>query len=210
MLSYEKKYEAAGKHIVIGVDEAGRGPLAGPVVAAAVYLRKREFASRVDDSKKLSSAQRNAAYLEIIRNSVFGIGIVNEIVIDRVNILGATKLAMKQSVDMLVERLGQVSPGDIQVLVDGSVPVDAGYPVEAIVKGDQKSMSISAASIIAKVTRDRIMDIYDKVYPDYGFARHKGYPTQAHREAIKKLGRSVIHRISFCSGHEQSVVGARG
>ena len=198
MTYYERKYKSCGKTFIIGVDEAGRGPLAGPVVAAAVCLKKGVFHSRIDDSKKLSAAQRNAAYLEIVPNSYFGIGVVNETVIDRVNILVATQLAMEQAIERLISRLGAVRPEAVHILIDGPVKLDVGFSNTRIIKGDQKDRSIAAASILAKVTRDRIMDIYDQIFPLYGFTQHKGYPTRKHRMAIKQLGRSRIHRVSFC------------
>jgi len=205
MRYYERICEKSGKEFIIGVDEAGRGPLAGPVVAAAVCLRKRVFHCRIDDSKRLSASQRNAAYHEILLNSFFGIGIVNEAVIDRVNILVATQRAMERAVAGLVERRGNVRPDSVHVLIDGPVTLNVGFSTTRIIKGDQKSMSIAAASILAKVTRDRIMDIYDKIFPVYGFTQHKGYPTRIHRMAIKKFGRAPIHRLSFCGVKDKSI-----
>jgi ribonuclease HII len=198
MMYYERKYKKAGKSIIIGVDEAGRGPLAGPVVAAAVCLLKDSFYNRIDDSKRLSASLRNAAYLEIVPNSFFGIGIVNEAVIDRVNILVATQLAMEQAIAGLIGRIESISPDSVHVLIDGPVNLNVEFSSTKIIKGDQKDRSIAAASILAKVTRDRIMDIYDKIFPHYGFTQNKGYPTLKHRMAIKKFGRSSIHRVSFC------------
>jgi ribonuclease HII len=198
MLHYERIHEKSGKEFIIGVDEAGRGPLAGPVVAAAVSLHNRVFRNRIDDSKRLSAAQRNAAYHEIVLNSFFGIGVVNETVIDRVNILVATQRAMEQAIARLLERRPSLNPDTIHVLIDGPVKLNVEFSTTPIIKGDQKSLSIAAASILAKVTRDRIMDIYDKIFPVYGFSQHKGYPTLKHRLAIKKFGRSRIHRESFC------------
>lgn len=200
---YERKYKKAGKSIIIGVDEAGRGPLAGPVVAAAVCLLKDSFHNRIDDSKRLSASQRNAAYLEIVPNSFFGIGIVNESVIDRVNILVATQLAMEQAIAGLVGRIEAVNPDHVHVLIDGPVNLNVEFSSTKIIKGDQKDRSIAAASILAKVTRDRIMDIYDKIFPHYGFTQNKGYPTLKHRMAIKKFGRSSIHRVSFYGVQDQ-------
>jgi ribonuclease HII len=203
LMYYERKYKKAGKSIIIGVDEAGRGPLAGPVVAAAVCLLKESFHSRIDDSKRLSASQRNAAYLEIVPNSFFGIGIVNEAVIDRVNILVATQLAMEQAIAGLMGRIEAVSPDHVHVLIDGPVNLNVEFSSTKIIKGDQKDRSIAAASILAKVTRDRIMDIYDKIFPHYGFTQNKGYPTLKHRMAIKKFGRSRIHRVSFYGVQDQ-------
>lgn len=199
MLYYERKLQEKGYNLIIGVDEAGRGPLAGPVVASAVHLLTTDFKNRVDDSKKLSAQQREKAYFEIIRNSVFAIGLKNEKVIDELNIRVATHNAMKDAVLKLINKLSSHKPQGIHVLVDGNMDIDAGYPCLSVVKGDSKSLSIAAASIIAKVTRDKIMCAYDKLYPQYGFLRHKGYPTRFHKAAIRKYGLSSIHRISFNS-----------
>lgn len=197
MLYYERKFGKEGKDLIIGVDEAGRGPLAGPVVAAAVWLKTFSFTNRVDDSKKLSHRQRENAFLEIIGKSVFGVGIINEKVIDRVNILQATQLAMERAIAELLVKVGIFQAAKAQLLVDGPVKLNVNLPVANIIKGDAKSKSIASASIIAKVTRDRLMDIYDRIFPQYGFKRHRGYPTEAHRAAIKKFGSTTIHRQSF-------------
>ena len=197
MLYYEQKFKKTGKNLIIGIDEAGRGPLAGPVVAAAVWLKTFSFRNRIDDSKKLSASQREKAFLEIIDKSVFGIGIINEKVIDRVNILVATQLAMEKATDELLSKVIALPAKQIQLLVDGPVKLNFCLPIANIIRGDGKSKSIASASIIAKVTRDRIMALYDKIFPQYGFIRHKGYPTKAHRNAIKKFGSSIIHRMSF-------------
>jgi ribonuclease HII len=196
---FENKLKKAGYDLVIGIDEAGRGPLAGPVVAAAVVLRYSSFENRIDDSKKLSSLQRESAFQEIIDKSVFGIGVVNEKVIDSLNILNATRIAMEQAVLELVARLGQgAKKQSIHLLVDGDVKLKTKFPFTSIIKGDARSKSIASASILAKVTRDKMMDLYDKIYPQYGFKQHKGYPTKAHRIALKKFGPTIIHRNSFC------------
>jgi len=197
LLYYERKFKREGRDLVVGIDEAGRGPLAGPVVAAAIILPEHAFVSRVDDSKKLSPAQRERAFLEITRDSLYGIGIVNEQVIDRLNIYHATRVAMEIAVERLLEKLPVPAEGRIQAIVDGNMVPRVPIPCLAIVGGDGRSRSIAAASIVAKVTRDRIMDIYDRVFPQYGFVRHKGYGTQIHREALRKYGRSAIHRKSF-------------
>ncbi len=197
MLYYERKFGKEGKSLIIGVDEAGRGPLAGPVVAAAVWLKTFSFTNRVDDSKKLSHIQRERAFLEIIEKSVFGVGIINEKVIDRVNILKATQFAMERAIAELLVRIGTFQAAKAQLLVDGPVKLDVSLPVANIIKGDAKSKSIASASIIAKVTRDRLMDIYDRIFPQYGFKQHRGYPTEAHRAAIKKFGSTTFHRQSF-------------
>lgn len=196
MFYFERMLKKKGRNVIIGVDEAGRGPLAGPVVAAAVCLKNNRFKNRIDDSKKLSARQRENAYLEIIEKSYFGIGIINEKVIDRLNILESTRLAMEEAVFQLTRKL-KVKDPRIHVLIDGCVRLDIRFPCTFIIKGDSRSKSIASASILAKVTRDRIMQIYDKIFPQYGFIRHKGYPTKAHRNAIKKFGSSTIHRMSF-------------
>lgn len=199
MLYYERKFRRKGYNIIIGVDEAGRGSLAGPVVAAAVALKTHRFKNRIDDSKKLSPRHREKAFLELEHNSIFGLGIVNERVIDRVNILQATKIAMEEAVRTLLHKLN-FPKNKLYVIVDGNIKLNIAHPFLNIVKGDTKSRSIASASIIAKVTRDRIMSIYDKIFPDYNFLRHKGYPTSAHRIALANFGRSLIHRRSFgCS-----------
>lgn len=198
MLYFERKFKKKGFNLIIGVDEAGRGPLAGPVVAAAVSLNTHRFKNRIDDSKKLTSPAREKAFQEIILNSVFGIGIVPEQVIDRVNILEATRLAMRKAVASLVAKLSVKNTRRIHVIVDGRLTLDIDFPYTGIVKGDSKSKSIACASILAKVTRDRLMERYDKAYPQYLFIKHKGYPTKEHKEILRKIGPSLIHRRSFC------------
>ena len=190
LLRHEKRLSRSGYRSIAGIDEAGRGPLAGPVVAGAVILKKLRFSARIDDSKKLSPSQCETAYREIVDNAVVGIGIVGESVIDSINIYQATLQAMRQAIR------GLSVPPDF-IIVDGNMPLDADCPVQEIVGGDAQSISIAAASIVAKVTRDRIMQEYDKAYPGYGFARHKGYSTSYHRKAIKAHGRCPIHRSSF-------------
>lgn len=197
MLYYERKFKKSGKDILIGVDEAGRGPLAGPVVAAAVYLKTFRFLSRIDDSKKLTRHERDEAFLELGQKSVFGVGIINEAIIDRVNILVATQLAMERAIRDLMAKMGQVPGARIQLLVDGPVKLNVRLPVANIIGGDAKSKSIASASIVAKTVRDRIMEVYDTVFPLYGFRQHKGYPTEAHRRALVLHGSSRIHRKTF-------------
>lgn len=198
MFYYERKLKKEGFDLIIGIDEAGRGPLAGPVVAGAVTLNTYRFKNRIDDSKKLTAEARKKAYLEIIDNSTFGVGIVDEKVIDRINILQATRLAMKEAVLSLIDKLNSVKYSQIHLIVDGDIAIDLDFPCLGIVRGDSKSKSIASASIIAKVTRDAIMDSYHKLYPGYGFIRNKGYPTKEHRDILKKIGPSLIHRKSFC------------
>ncbi|MCX5700744.1 MAG: ribonuclease HII [Candidatus Omnitrophica bacterium] len=197
LLFFERKLKKKGFDLIIGVDEAGRGPLAGPVVAAAVALKSSNFVNRIDDSKKLTPKLREKALLEINAKSISGISIVSHKVIDRINILEATKLAMRSAVLSLIKKIKDLESLRIHVIVDGNFIPDLGLPCTAIIKGDAKSMSIACASILAKVTRDRIMEDFDSIYPQYGFAKHKGYPTKAHREVLRRIGPSVIHRKSF-------------
>lgn len=188
---YELKARRKGFNVIAGVDEAGRGPLAGPVVASCVILKKRKrFSSLIRDSKTLSFKQRSEAYEELIEKIQFGVGIVGEETIDKINIYRATILAMERAIKKLNRQ-----PDFI--LVDGFMTLNIAHPYRCIKGGDSKSLSISAASIIAKVTRDRIMLEYDSLYPKYGFARHKGYGTKEHMKAIRKFGPSPIHRKTF-------------
>ena len=190
MKEYERLY--ADDACICGIDEAGRGPLAGPVVAAAVVLPKECGILGLNDSKKLSPARREALYKEIREKAVsFGVGVVSPGVIDEINILQATYEAMRQAVSALT-----VSPDRFlndAVVIPG---IEAERQV-TIVKGDAKSVSIAAASILAKVERDHMMEAYDGLYPQYGFARHKGYGTKAHMEAIRAFGMCPIHRRTF-------------
>lgn len=183
---------------VIGVDEAGRGPLAGPVVAAAVKLKKySEALDEINDSKKLTEKKREKLYDIIVENFEIGVGVVSAIEIDEVNILNATFLAMRKALCELQDKLKDYERNI--VLVDGNYKIRE-YKGEQvpIVKGDAKSLSIAAASIIAKVTRDRMMRELDKVYPNYDFSKHKGYGTKKHVEVLKKMGPiKGIHRNSF-------------
>jgi ribonuclease HII len=176
---------------IAGIDEAGRGPLAGPVVSAAIILPPAFDVNGINDSKKLTHRQRERLYPLIYAHArAIGIGIVDAVEIDRINILKASLLSMAMAVDNL-------DPQPSFLLVDGQFEIPCTLPQRAIPKGDCLSISIAAASIIAKVTRDRLMDRYAVDYPQFGFARHKGYPTQAHRRAIEKYGCCPIHRKSF-------------
>jgi len=190
LLLHEKRLSSLGYKTIAGVDEAGRGPLAGPVVAGAVILKDACFKERVDDSKKLSAKLREKAYAEIMDKCAVGIGVVDEKIIDLLNIYRATIRAM----DLAIANLNVVPD---YIIVDGRVKLVTRCPLKCIVGGDALSLSIAAASIIAKVTRDRMMLEYDKTFPQYGFARHKGYGTKFHKEALKKHGPSPIHRFSF-------------
>jgi ribonuclease HII len=198
LLFYERRLKAEGFDLIIGVDEAGRGPLAGPVVAAAVALKTADFLNRIDDSKKLTPLSREKAFTEITEKSVSGLSVVDEKEIDRINILEASRLAMSRAVSSLISKLDNVKELRMHVIVDGNISLNLALPQTAIIKGDSLSLSIAAASILAKVTRDRIMCEFDSLYPEYGFARHKGYPTECHREILKKIGMCAIHRKSFC------------
>ena len=192
LLLEEKRQKARGFKIIAGIDEAGRGPLAGPVVAASVILKSFDFKSQIDDSKKLSSKARQKAYAEIVKKAYIGVGIVSEEVIDTINIYQATRLAMEQSVFNL-----RILP-DL-LLVDGNMRLRLGMDQIQIIKGDQSSLSIASASIVAKVTRDRLLEFYDRIFPGYKFASHKGYGTKAHMEVLEKKGFSPIHRTTFNS-----------
>lgn len=197
MLRYERKLKNRGFDLVIGVDEAGRGPLAGPVVAAAVLLRKVRFSNRIDDSKKLTSAKRKKAFFEIKQKSQYAIASVSHKQIDAINILQATIVAMQKAISKLIKQLKAQELNRVFILIDGNMRFKLDWPYQSIIGGDGKSLSIAAASILAKVRRDQIMDAYHKIYPQYGFIQHKGYPTQRHRDILKKHGPSVIHRKSF-------------
>jgi ribonuclease HII len=197
VLSYERKLKALGYDLIIGVDEAGRGPLAGPVLAAAVWLKDFKFVNRIDDSKKLTPAQRRNAFFEIKRKSLYALAAVGHKKIDRVNILQATILAMQKAVTKLAKQLTAQELKHAFVLVDGNMRLKFSLPYQSIVGGDAKSLSIAAASILAKERRDQIMVAYHKIYPQYEFIKHKGYPTQLHRAILKEQGPSVIHRKSF-------------
>lgn len=203
MLYFEHKFKSQGFEYIVGVDEVGRGPLAGPVVAGAVLLKGQSFKNRIIDSKKLTSKRREEAFFEIINKSIYGIGIVSEKIIDSLNIVEATRLAMEKAIHGLVGKLKIAnSPcadfkNKLYIIVDGRVKLNTEYPYTSIIKGDNSSKSIAAASIFAKVVRDRIMSVYSKTYPEYGFLDNKGYPTSSHRIALKKYGPTEIHRRTF-------------
>lgn len=192
MMIYERKYADLG--LIAGIDEAGRGPLAGPVVAAAVILPKDHPILYVNDSKQLSEKKREALYDVIMKEAVsVGVGMASEKVIDEINILQATYRAMREAVSKL-------TPYPDVTLNDAVTIPELSLHQVPIIKGDAKSASIAAASIIAKVTRDRIMKEYDKLYPEYGFASHKGYGSQQHMEALRQYGPCTIHRMTFIEG----------
>ena len=189
--AYENQAWQRGYKSIAGIDEVGRGPLAGPVVAAAVILPDALPDLGITDSKRLSAKKREAVYDEIYQHArAVGVGLVDAVEIDRINILQAAFAAMAMA-------LQNLSPAPDFVLVDGNQAMPVDVPQKTIIKGDQLSISIAAASIVAKVTRDRMMDIYADTYPEYDFAANKGYPTQAHKSAIEAHGASPIHRMSF-------------
>ena len=189
--AYEYAAFSDGYKLVCGIDEAGRGPLAGPVCAAAVILPPDCRIEGLNDSKKLTDKRRRELYDVIVENAVaYGIAFASHQEIDEINILQATFLAMERAMQTL-------SPQPQLALIDGNRAKDFGLPVRTIVKGDSLSASIAAASILAKVTRDRLMEEYDAQYPQYGFAVHKGYGTKRHYEALREFGPSPIHRKTF-------------
>ena len=188
---FENEVRRQGFTLIAGVDEAGRGPLAGPVVSAAVILPDDFDAPGINDSKKLTPRKRDRLYDQITEGArSAGVGIVDNLTIDKINILQAALLSMAHAA-------GQLDPVPDFLLIDGTFTTPADIKQKAIPKGDSLSISIAAASIIAKVTRDRLMAEYHLQYPEYGFDRHKGYPTKAHKEAIARYGISPIHRLTF-------------
>jgi ribonuclease HII len=188
---FEKETARNGCRNIAGIDEAGRGPLAGPVVSAAVILPQTFDDLDVTDSKKLSPTKRERLYERIYDQAItVGIGIIDSVEIDRINILQASLLSMAVAVKNL-------HPGPDFLLIDGPFSIASDLPQKPIPKGDSLSISIAAASIIAKVTRDRLMQTYHHYYPQFDFPRHKGYPTKAHKDAIRKCGCTPIHRRSF-------------
>lgn len=190
MLSYEKALYENGVELIAGIDEVGRGPLAGPVVAAAVILPKGCKIRYLNDSKKIPKSKHEAIYNEIIEHAVaVGVGVKDAAVIDQVNIYEATKLAM-------LEALGQLVQEPEHLLID-AMKLDTSIPQTSIIKGDANSLSIAAASIVAKVTRDKMMADYDKEFSGYGFAKNAGYGTSEHLEGLNKLGITPIHRKTF-------------
>jgi len=191
MKKFDKKYFTKNVKYLAGVDEAGRGPLAGPVVAAAVIFRQSTSIKGVNDSKQLTENQREKLYKKIISRALsYSVSVVDASVIDDINILNATLLAMKQAVNNLTTK------PDL-ILVDGNRKFQSDIPVIPIVKGDTKSFSIAAASILAKVTRDRLMKNLAIDYPHYLWQKNKGYPTKEHREIIRKIGPCPLHRNTF-------------
>ena len=190
MLAYEKELYGKGIQLIAGVDEVGRGPLAGPVVAAAVILPQACKISGLNDSKKIPKSKHKKIYEAVLKNAIaVGIGVKDNQVIDQVNIYEATKLAM-------IEAIGQLDPKPQHLLID-AMKLDLPISQTSIIKGDANSLSIAAASIVAKVTRDQMMETYDQEYPGYDFAQNAGYGTAKHLAGLQKLGITPIHRRSF-------------
>ena len=190
MLAYEKECYARGMELIAGVDEVGRGPLAGPVVAAAVILPKACKIPGLNDSKKIPKSKHKEIYEAVLQNAIaIGIGIKDNQVIDQVNIYEATKLAM-------MEAIGQLDPQPQHLLID-AMKLDLPISQTSIIKGDANSLSIAAASIVAKVTRDQMMEEFDRKYPGYDFAQNAGYGTANHLAGLDQLGVTPIHRRSF-------------
>lgn len=190
MLAYEKECYALGMELIAGVDEVGRGPLAGPVVAAAVILPKACKIPGLNDSKKIPKSKHKEIYEAVLQNAIaIGIGVKDNHVIDQVNIYEATKLAM-------MEAIGQLDPQPQHLLID-AMKLDLPISQTSIIKGDANSLSIAAASIVAKVTRDQMMEEFDKEYPGYDFAKNAGYGTANHLAGLDQLGVTPIHRRSF-------------
>lgn len=199
LYSFERQAAKSGFHHVAGIDEAGRGPLAGPVVAAAVILRPNQTISGVNDSKKLSERRREVLYDLIMGEALtVGIGTADAATIDEINILQATRQAMLSAVQSLL-------PQPDCLLIDGITTIASFLPQTTIKQGDSRSASIAAASIIAKVTRDRLMLQYDQQFPDYGFARHKGYGSIQHLNALQQHGPCPIHRLTFAGVNPSKV-----
>ena len=191
LLEYETKARDRKFCNIAGVDEAGRGPLAGPVVAAAVIFSSSIDIAGLDDSKKLSAKKRDELFPKTQKSAIaYGVAVIDPKVIDEINILQAARLAMKGAVD-------QLQPVPDLLLIDGNQKIESTLDEWAIIKGDSKSLSIAAASVLAKVTRDQIMDDYHKLYPQYQFNRHKGYGTKLHRALIQEHGPCPIHRSTF-------------
>ena len=199
MQVYERDLRAAGKRYIAGVDEVGRGPLAGPVVAACVVLPEDFDVLGVDDSKKLSEKKREQLYDAILSEALaYGIGMQDNASIDEINILEATKEAMRCAIIEAEQRLREKTGCGIDhILIDALTLREVAIPQTGIIKGDSASLSIAAASILAKVTRDRMMIEYDSIYPGYALAKNKGYGTKAHYEGLQAQGMTPIHRRSF-------------
>ena len=199
----EELYMQKGLKTIAGIDEAGRGPLAGPVVVACCLMPRNSMIEGVNDSKKIAEKKREKLYESITEEAIsYGVGIIGQTEIDEINILNATKKGLTKAIQEMEEKLKQKPELGIikpdAILVDALTKIDTdGIPYQSIVHGDAISYSIACSSIIAKVTRDRIMRQWDEIYPQYGFAKHKGYGTAAHIQAIKEYGLCPLHRRSF-------------
>ena len=191
LYKYENELYSEGITYIGGVDEVGRGPLIGPVVACCCVLPKGFVLDGLTDSKKLTEKKRDEYYEYLIQNTIYGLGIIDAEKIDEVNIYEATKLAMYEAINNVRKQV------DLEYVLIDAMPLDLDIPTNSIIKGDAKSISIAAASVIAKVTRDRMMIELDKKYPMYGYAKHKGYPTKAHIEAMHKYGLIEGYRKSY-------------
>lgn len=188
---YEKELNSKNIYNIGGVDEVGRGPLVGPVVACCCVLPKDFVLEGLTDSKKLSEKKRNIFYDYLIENTIYGIGMVSPEEIDKINIYEASRKAMMLAIAEVRKKI------DLEYVLVDAMPLNLDIPSLSIIKGDAKSISIAAASVIAKVTRDRLMYDLDKLYPMYGYASHKGYPTKKHIEAINKYGLIPGYRLSY-------------
>lgn len=188
---YENELHEKGINIIGGTDEAGRGPLYGPVVAACVVLPPNFELEGLNDSKKLSEKKRNIFYDYIVKNTIYGVGIVGPEEIDKINIYEASRKAMTIAIKKVQKQI------PLEYVISDAMPIDLDIPVMPIIKGDAKSMSIAAASVIAKVTRDRMLYEIDEKHPEYGFKNHKGYPTKKHLEAINKYGLIEGYRKTY-------------
>lgn len=190
-LKFEKELKNEGYKVIVGTDEAGRGPLVGPVVAAACYIPDGFNLDGLTDSKKLTEKKREEMYKYIIDNTVYGIGIVDASEIDRINIYEASRKAMKIAINKVRSKI------DVDYVISDAMPIEMNIPVKSIIKGDLLSISIAAASVIAKVTRDHMMLELDRIHPEYGFKNHKGYPTRKHYDALNKYGLIEGYRLTY-------------
>lgn len=187
-MTYEREWKREGYTRIVGVDEVGRGPLAGPVVAAAVLLPEGFYLAGLNDSKKMTKTARDAAYDRILEVAEVGVGIVEPKTIDDINIYESTKLAMTEAIRQV---------GEVDALLIDAMKLELDIPQQSLIKGDTLSVSIAAASVVAKVVRDRMMEEYDRTYPGYGFAKNAGYGTEVHLDGLRRLGVTPIHRLTF-------------
>ena len=190
-LKYERELKRDGYKIIVGTDEAGRGPLIGPVVAGACFIPDGFKLDGLTDSKKLTEKKREEMYKYITQNTIYGVGIVSPEEIDEINIYEASRRAMKIAINKVRSKI------DVDYVLTDAMPIELDIPVKPIIKGDLLSMSIAAASVIAKVTRDHMMIELDKKYPEYGFKAHKGYPTRKHYDALNKYGLIEGYRLTY-------------